>query len=288
MNKTDSCKESLSNDNMKHHQEVTPQRQVRCIPKSMGEDMDMMSCEQEKCKPNRSCVTSIARLLQSHTVTMETDSSQQEENSVEVSNENLPSVNQSLKRTSSSANCNTTLDVDETYYRPFKRKRKLIAANSQQRDEDKQEIDTTKESSDSIERENYNEQITTPVNNLQSQVEDVNVTGSVKNIPFLTSTPNDITCNNDIDSPIEDAVVSSTVYHYRRRRVLRREPAGAHMTVTGSDGTRVYLRLSDESKKQDKQGRPKRYQLLSVPFYQLRHEVEAEVCTAMYMFTMCV
>ena len=126
------------------------------------------------------------------------------------------------------------------------------------------------------------------MNDLKSQAEDANVTGSVKNMQFLTSTPNDITYSNDIDSPIEGTIMPSTFYQYKRQRILRREPAGAHMTVTGSDGTRVYLRLCDESIKHNKKDQPKRYQLLSVPFYQLRHEVEAKVCVVVYVYNVCM
>lgn len=283
INETDSSYEGLSftNGGVKHHQEGTPQRKVFCVPKSMGKEVGMVPCEegQEGGRPNNNCITTIAGLLQNHAVVMETNSCeqyQQQGDSVEVCNENSPPISQPVKRTSAEdVNTGSGLAGDEVSSRPFKRRRKLIAANSQQ-ERDREETGTVEENNSRVEKENHTEQITTPVNNPKS--EDTDVTGSVVKKPFLTSTPNDATYGDDIDSSIEaDTIVPSTVYHYKRRRVLKRAPAGDHVTVTGSDGTRVYLRLSDDIKKQNKQERPKRYQLLSVPFYQLRHEVESKV-----------
>ena len=184
-----------------------------------------------------------------------------------------------MKRTSEEdVNTNSALDGDEVSNRPFKRRRKLITANSQL-ETDREETGTVEETIGSRENEKHSEQISTPINDPKSQiVEDAGVSGSVAKKLFFTSTPNDATYGGDIDSSIEaDTVVPSTVYHYKRRRVLKRAPAGDYVTVTGSDGTRVYLRLNKKFKNLDKQERPKKYRLLSVPFYQLRHEVESKV-----------
>lgn len=285
MNETDSCERSFCSDgSVKHQEEGTPQRRVSCAPKSMDGEMGVLSCEQENCKsrkPNMNRVTTIAGLLQSHGVTMETNSSnQQQRGSVEIYDEGDSFfISQPVKRTSSE-DVNSTLasTLDEVSNRPFKRRRKLIVTNIPEGDE---ETSVTEEYNGNKETL---EQIATPVNNLKPQTnEDAGIIGSVKTKSFFTSTPNDITYNNDIASADEDTVVPSTAYHYKRRRVLRRAPAGAHMTVTGTDGTRVYLRLSNEPKNQDKQERPKRYQLLSIPFYQLKHEVESRVCVVVYL-----
>ena len=268
------------------HQEGTPQRRVFCAPKSMGGKMGSLPCEQENGRtrsPKSNQVTTIAGLLQSHAAAMETNSTvpqdqEQSDCSPEVCDNTPPAVSQPVKRTSSEdVNTNSASIVDEISSRPFKRRRKLITTNSPQErgDEESQETIAVKENS-TIVKEGNTEQVTTPINQSQSQIKED--AGSVKKKPFFTSTPNDATYN-DIDSSVDaDTVVTPTVYHYKRRRVLKRAPAGAHLTVTGSDGTRVYLRLSEEPNKQDKQERPKRYQLLSVPFYQLRHEVESKVC----------
>ena len=250
----------------------------------MGEEMGMLPCGegQEGGTNHRPNVTTIAGLLQSHAVSMETNSCEQyqhQSDSVEVCNENSPPISQAVKRASGEdVNTNSALDGDEVSNRPFKRRRKLITAKSQL-ETDREETGTVEENIGGRENEKHTEQISTPVNDPKSQiVEDAGVSGSVAKKPFFTSTPNDATYSGDIDSSIEaDTVVPSTVYHYKRRRVLKRAPAGDHVTVTGSDGTRVYLRLSNDFKKQNKQERPRRYQLLSVPFYQLRHEVESKV-----------
>lgn len=255
----ESYEESFENGEVNHHTEVTPQRRVSSAPKSMGKEMGMLPCDQDdKLHVNR--ITTIAGLLQNHVVAMETDKQQIDQNS----------ISHPVKRTSEDDS--SDLAIDGVSNRPVKRRRKLIVAGSPEKDKEGKE-----------ENENNNvdiekEQIATPVNNTELQVvEYVGITGRVKDKPFLTSTPNDVINSND-SSIEEDMVLPSTVHHYKRRRVLRRAPAGDHVTVTGSDGTRVYLRLKSESKKQDKQDRPKRYQLLSVPFYQLRHEVESKVC----------
>ena len=255
----------------------------------MGEEMGMLPCGERQendrnHQANTKCLTTIAGLLQNHAVAMETNSCeqyQQQSDSVDVCNENCTPVSQPVKRTSGEdIDTDSALAVDEVSNRPFKRRRKLITANSQQ-ETDKEETGTVEENNGSIENEKSTEQITTPLSDPKSQI--VVDAGSVAKKPFFTSTPNDATYSEDIDSSVEaDTVVPSTVqsvYHYKRRRVLKRAPAGAHVTVTGSDGTRVYLRLSSDLKKQNKQERPKRYQLLSVPFYQLRHEVESKVCS---------
>ena len=255
--------------------------------------MGLLPCEQENgrtCSPKSNQITTIAGLLQSHAAAMETNSmepqdQQQSDCSLEVCNDTPPAVSQPVKRTSSEdVNTNSASVVDEASNRPSKRRRKLIAVNSQ-RDKESQETIGVKENNSTTEKEGSTELVTTPINQTQSQV--VEDTGPVKKKPVFTSTPNDATYNDDMDSSIEaDTFVPPTVYHYKRRRVLKRAPAGAHVTVTGSDGTRVYLRLSKESNKQDRQERPKRYQLLSAPFYQLRHEVESKVpaCTYTYVY----
>ena len=287
INETDSSYEgsSFTNGGAKHHQEGTPQRKVFCAPKSMSKEVGICEEGQEggrNHRPDANRITTIAGLLQNHAIAMETNSCdqyQQQSVSVEECNESSPPTSQPVKRTSvEDVNTDSALAGDEVSNRPFKRRRKLITANSQQ-ETDREETGAVEESNSSTEKENHTEQITTPVNNPNFQiVEDTGETGSVAKKPFLTSTPNDATYGDDIDSSIEaDTVVPSTVYHYKRRRVLKRAPAGDHVTVTGSDGTRVYLRLSNDLKKQNKQERPKRYQLLSVPFYQLRHEVESKV-----------
>ena len=264
---------------MKHQQGETPQRTVTCVPKSMGQAM--LPCGHEDSgarKPNVNRVMTIAGLLQSQAVDMETNSfeeDKQQNNSVEICDDSLSSVGQSVKRMSSEdVNHDSALSTDDISNRPLKRRRKLITFYSQGKDEDREDTSIIEESRD---REKCTEVITTPGSAIS---QDVSTSGPTKNKPVLTSTPNDTGYNNDIDDSLEeDTVVPSTVYHYKRQRVLRREPAGAHMTITGSDGTRVYLRMNNESKKQDKYERPRRYQLLSVPFYQLRHEVESKVCT---------
>lgn len=251
----------------------------------MGDEMGVVTGREEDSgnqKPNMNRVTTIAGLLHSHAVAMETDSfeEQQKDDSIGLCDESLSSVIQPMKRTSSEdVNYDSILPTDAVSSRPFKRRRKLIAIDSQEQNDAKEETET---SNDSREKEEHSEQITSPVDNVKSQ--DTSVSGSIKNKPFLTSTPNDITYNNDIDSSLEeDTVVPSTAYRYTRQRVLRRVPAGAHMTVTGSDGTRVYLRLNSEHKKCDTHQRPRKYQLLSVPFYQLRYEVESKVSTVVYI-----
>ena len=297
INETDSSYEgsSFTNGGIVHHEEGTPQRRVFCTPKSMGGEMGMLPREQgdgRNCELNTNCVTTIAGLVQNHDVAMETDlteQNQRQSDSVELRDENPPAISQPVKRTSSEdTNTGSTLTVDEVSNRPFKRRRKLIAANTEP-EKDREEISTVEENSNhkiveensSIVKEAETEEAITPGNNLKSQITDnAGVTGSVKKIPMFTSTPNNATHNDDIDSSIEadtGITVPPVAYHYKRRRVLRRAPAGDHVTVTGSDGTRVYLRMSKEPKKQDKQERPKRYQLLSVPFYQLRHEIESKV-----------
>ena len=263
------------------HQEGTPQRRVLCAPKSMGGKMESLPCEQENGRtrsPKSNQVTTIAGLLQSHAAAMETNSTElqdleQSDCSPEVCENTPPAVSQPVKRTSSEdVNTNSASIVDEISNRLFKR-RKLITTNSPQErgDEESQETRAVKENSTTVKEENT-VQVTIPINQSQSQIKED--AGSVRKKPFFTSTPN----YDNIDSSIKaDTLVTATVYHYKRQRVLKRAPAGAHVTVTGSDGTRVYLRLSKEPNKQDKQERPKRYQLLSVPFYQLRHEVESKV-----------
>ena len=265
INETDSSYEgsSFADGGVIHHQEGTPQRKVFCAPKSMGKEVGMLPHEEgqeggRNHRPDANCITTIAGLLQNHAVAMETDSYeqyQQQNDSVEVCNENSPPVCQPVKRTSvEDVNTGSVLAGDEVSNRPFKRRRKLITANSQQ-EADKEETGAVEENNSSTEKENHTEKITTPVNNPKSQIiEDTDIIVSVAKKPFLTSTPNDATYGDDIDSSIEaDTVVPSTVYHYKRRRVLKRAPAGDHVTVTGSDGTRVYLRLRDDLKKQNKQ-----------------------------------
>ena len=278
----------ITNGGIKHQQEGTPQRRVACAPKSMGEGIGVLSGGQEgsgNYKPNMNRVTTIAGLLQHHAVAMETGLSeeQQQNESVKLCVETLSSVSQPMKRTSSDdVNCDSELPTDGVSKRPLKRRRKLIAA---EQNDAKEETSVIEGSSDNRGKEDVSEQITTPVDNVKSQiVKDTGISGSIKSKQFLTSTPNDINYSNDIDSSLEeDTVVPSTVYQYKRQRVLRRAPAGAHITVTGSDGTRVYLRLSSEHKKHDTHQRSRKYQLLSIPFYQLRYEVESKVCTVVYL-----
>ena len=276
---------------MKHQEEHTPQRRVTCTPKSMGEEMGVVASRHEDSgnhRPNMNHVTTIAGLLHSHAVAMETDSfeEQQQDDSIGLCDESLSSASQPMKRASSEdMNYDSILPTDEVSNRPFKRRRKLIATDSQEQNDAKEETSVIETSNDSREKDKDSEQITTPVDNVKSQVvKDTSISGSTKNKPFFTSTPNDITYSNNIDSSLEeDTIVPSTRYQYTRQRVLRRVPAGAHMTVTGSDGTRVYLRLSSEHKKHDTHQRPRKYQLLSVPFYQLRYEVESKVSILAYI-----
>lgn len=70
---------------------------------------------------------------------------------------------------------------------------------------------------------------------------------------------------------------------YRRLYALSRAPAGPYITVTGSDRTRVYLRL----KRDQRSNRNDLFvssQLLSVPITQLREQVEEEVCVCSNSF----
>ncbi len=63
---------------------------------------------------------------------------------------------------------------------------------------------------------------------------------------------------------------------YQRQRVLYRAPAEPHMTVTGSNGTRVYLKMDQNQRSTSRQSFTS--QLLTTPIAELRERVEEEVC----------
>ena len=205
-------------------------------------------------------VSTIASLVENH---VENDVSYCEENPMDINSDTLPHTSQAQKHALSGDEQQVT--DDPVIPRPAKRRRKLIVSDKGTTPKQQQEV---------VEQEGHIvEEVATPISSVRQQDGDNKVEEQVKSNDdqFLTSTPNDVAGD-------DAATYITPLTHYKRRRVLRREPAGAHVTVTSSDGSRVYLRVTDESVMQEKiNKRKKKYQLLSVPFYQLRHEVEAKV-----------
>jgi len=219
-------------------------------------------------------VSTIASLVENH---VDNDVSYCEENSMDVNSDTLPHTSQAQKHTLSGDEQEVTdTNTDPVIPRPAKRRRKLIVS-------DKPEDTTPKQQQEVVEQKGQTiiEEVATPISSLRQQTDkddDNIVEEQVKSNDdqFLTSTPNDVAGASVVDDAA--TYITPLTHHYKRRRVLRREPAGAHVTVSSSDGSRVYLRVTDESVMQDKINKQKKkYQLLSVPFYQLRHEVEAKV-----------
>jgi len=213
-------------------------------------------------------VSTIASLVENH---VENDVSYCEENSMDVNSDTLPHTSQAQKHALSGDEQQVTdTNTDPVIPRPAKRRRKLIVSDKGTSPKQQQEV---------VEQEgNIVEEVATPISSIRQQDGDNKVEKQVMSNDgqFLTSTPNDVAGASVVDDAA--TYITPLTHHYKRRRVLRREPAGAHVTVTSSDGSRVYLRVTDESVMQDKiNKRKKKYQLLSVPFYQLRHEVEAKV-----------
>ncbi len=68
-----------------------------------------------------------------------------------------------------------------------------------------------------------------------------------------------------------------TQCHYQRQQVLHRAPTGAYMTVTGSNGTRVYLRMDQGQRSISQRSFGASSQLLTTPIAELRDRVEEEV-----------
>jgi len=253
--------------------EGTPQRRTQCIPKTMNNG-GIRTSHQE----HGGCsVSTIASLVENYG---EDDVSHCEDTHVNFS-EALSHTSQPQKHTLTVDGQEITdTNTDSVVPRPAKRRRKLIVR-------DILETSTPKQQQEEQEA-TVGEEVATPVGSLRQKTEEGDnvVEEQVKSInQFLTSTPNDIAGSSVVDG-VSTFVTPLTHHHYKRRRVLRREPAGAHVTVTASDGSRVFLRVTEESVLQDKINKQKkRYQLLSVPFYQLRHEVEAKVwylCDAIF------
>lgn len=108
-------------------------------------------------------------------------------------------------------------------------------------------------------------------------------------------------CDNSGDEALDSFDDSSDVKHrsslvshsrLQSHRILKRAPLGAYVTVTSSEGDRVYLRLKSEEKaKKSQRGlshTPSGLQLLTVPFSQLRDSVEEEVHSIFYVCVLCV
>ena len=70
-------------------------------------------------------------------------------------------------------------------------------------------------------------------------------------------------------------VATSAGSKFNRLYALSRAPSGPHVTVTDSNGTRVYLRMKSSQQPQ-KKNTSSRFQLLSVPISDLRETVEEE------------
>jgi len=190
-----------------------------------------------------------------------------------VYSDTLPHISQPQKHTLSSDTHEINADI--VVPRPAKRRRKLIVSDKSDDIVPQQQ----QEAESVVEQEGHTvvREVVTPI---IQQTDDCNnvVEEQVKlnDKQFLTSTPNDVAGSSAVDD--SSAFITPLTHHrYKRRRVLQREPAGAHITVTSSDGSRVYLRVTEESVLQGKINKRKKYQLLSVPFYQLKHEVEAKV-----------
>ena len=80
---------------------------------------------------------------------------------------------------------------------------------------------------------------------------------------------------SEVHTPTQDKTGN-----YRRLHVLSRAPAGPYMTVTGSNGTRVYLRMG-KGQGSTLQKSFVTSQLLSAPIAELRERVEDEVSGAL-------
>ena len=221
-------------------------------------------------------VSTIASLVENH---VENDISHCEGKSTDVYSETLSQASKSQKHALTGDEQEITdTNADLVIPRPAKRRRKLIVSDKSDNTAPKQqqEVESVVEQE---EGHTVMEEVATPTSSQQIDEDGGNIVEGLakSNDQFLTSTPNDLPGSSIVDDS-GTFITPLTHHHYKRRRVLRREPVGAHVTVTSSDGSRVYLRVTEESVLQDKiNKRKKKYQLLSVPFYQLRHEVEAKV-----------
>lgn len=72
---------------------------------------------------------------------------------------------------------------------------------------------------------------------------------------------------------------------FNRLYALSRAPPGPHMTVTNSNGTRVYLRMkSNQPRQQQKKKLFSQFHLLPVPISDLREAVEEEASVLLSVF----
>lgn len=86
---------------------------------------------------------------------------------------------------------------------------------------------------------------------------------------------------NSTSGAIEDARdVEQQESRSQSNHVLKRAPLGSYITITGSEGDRVYLRMKSNGSESNQSGSfhtQSGLQLLKVPFSELKESVEEEV-----------
>jgi chromosome transmission fidelity protein 18 len=116
-------------------------------------------------------------------------------------------------------------------------------------------------------------QITDPT--LCSEVSRQNIATS-EDVSVLDSEDSPSVSSSVLPTSLQDSTVSSSTSLIKRGRVYSRVPPGPHMSLTGSAGKRVYLKICSEEALEisSKKTSGKKCQLLAMPFQHLRRQVE--------------